>query len=66
MQDIREFSIEGLRKESQRPRQDLASTVGDLRDKVGDTATELKTLAFLLAHQAGDQELRARRAREQL
>ena len=44
MQDIREPSIEGLRKESERPRQDLASTVGDLRDKVGDTATELKTL----------------------
>jgi ElaB/YqjD/DUF883 family membrane-anchored ribosome-binding protein len=37
-------SIEQLRRESERTREALASTVGELRDKVGDTATELKTL----------------------
>jgi hypothetical protein len=33
-----------LREESERNREALASTVGELRDRVGDTASELKTL----------------------
>jgi uncharacterized protein YjbJ (UPF0337 family) len=37
-------SLEELRTESERTREALASTVGELRDRVGDSATELKTL----------------------
>ena len=44
MQSTREPSIEDLRRESERARQELATTVGDLREKVGGTAQELKTL----------------------
>jgi ElaB/YqjD/DUF883 family membrane-anchored ribosome-binding protein len=44
MPSSREPSIEELREESERTREALASTVGELRDKVGATATELKTL----------------------
>jgi hypothetical protein len=39
-----EFSVEELRKESERSREALAFTVQELRDRVGDTTTELKTL----------------------
>ncbi len=39
-----EPSIEELRSESERARAALAVTVGQLRDKVGDTTSELKTL----------------------
>jgi hypothetical protein len=39
-----EPSVDELREESERAREALAATVGELRDKVGDTATELKTL----------------------
>ena len=44
MQTGKEPSIEALREESERSREALAATVGELRDRVGDTATELKTL----------------------
>jgi hypothetical protein len=44
MPSTKEPSLEELREESERNREALASTVGELRDKVGDTATELKTL----------------------
>jgi ElaB/YqjD/DUF883 family membrane-anchored ribosome-binding protein len=44
MQSPREPSIEDLREESERARQDFTNTVEELRDKVGGTATELKTL----------------------
>ena len=37
-------SVEELREESERSRDALASTVGELRDTVGDTAAEMKTL----------------------
>ena len=56
MPTSREPSVEELREESERAREALASTVGELRDRVGDTATELKTLGTL-AHQAGNQGL---------
>jgi ElaB/YqjD/DUF883 family membrane-anchored ribosome-binding protein len=39
-----EKSIEQLREESERNREALAATVGELRDRVGDTAAEIKTL----------------------
>ena len=38
------LSVEELREESERSREALASTVEELRDTVGNTATELKTL----------------------
>jgi ElaB/YqjD/DUF883 family membrane-anchored ribosome-binding protein len=38
-------SVNELRRESDRTREALASTVTELRDRVGDTATELKTIA---------------------
>jgi hypothetical protein len=44
MQTANEPFIEELRDESERNRQALASTVGELRERVGDTATEIKTL----------------------
>ena len=44
MPSTSEPSVEELREESERSREALASTVGELRDKVGDTAAELKTL----------------------
>jgi ElaB/YqjD/DUF883 family membrane-anchored ribosome-binding protein len=44
MQTGKEPSIEALREESERSREALAATVGELRDRVGDTSTELKTL----------------------
>jgi ElaB/YqjD/DUF883 family membrane-anchored ribosome-binding protein len=37
-------SVEELREESERSRHALASTVGELRDTVGNTASELKTI----------------------
>ena len=39
-----EPSVDELREESERSREALASTVEELRDTVGNTATELKTL----------------------
>jgi ElaB/YqjD/DUF883 family membrane-anchored ribosome-binding protein len=39
-----EQSVEALRQESERTRDELATTVGALRERVGDTATELKTM----------------------
>jgi ElaB/YqjD/DUF883 family membrane-anchored ribosome-binding protein len=39
-----EKSVDQLREESERTREALASTVTELRDRVGDTATELKTI----------------------
>jgi ElaB/YqjD/DUF883 family membrane-anchored ribosome-binding protein len=44
MSSTNEPSVQELRQESERTREALASTVGELREKVGDTATELKTL----------------------
>lgn len=44
MQNPNEPSLEELREESERNREALASTVGELRDRVGDTATELKAM----------------------
>ena len=44
MPSIHELSVEELREASERSREALAATVGELRDKVGDTAAELKTL----------------------
>src|SRR4051812_2902277 len=44
MPSTHEPSVEELREESERSREALAATVGELRDKVGDTAAELKTL----------------------
>jgi hypothetical protein len=44
MSASKEASVEELRAESERAREALAATVGQLRDKVGDTTTELKTL----------------------
>lgn len=41
---LREPSVEELREESERSREELAATANQLRDRVGDTATELKTL----------------------
>ena len=40
----KEASVEELRAESERAREALAATVSQLRDKVGDTTAELKTL----------------------
>ena len=37
-------SVDELRRESDRTREALASTVTELRERVGDTATELKTI----------------------
>jgi hypothetical protein len=39
-----EKSIDALRQESERTREELATTVGALRERVGDTAAELKTM----------------------
>src|SRR6476620_6895843 len=44
MPSTREPSVEELREESERSREALASTVGELRDTVGNTAAEIKTL----------------------
>jgi hypothetical protein len=44
MPSTREPSLDELREESERTREALASTVGALRDRVGDSADELKTL----------------------
>jgi gas vesicle protein len=41
----RELSLEELREDSERTREALASTVEELREKIGGTAAELKTLA---------------------
>jgi ElaB/YqjD/DUF883 family membrane-anchored ribosome-binding protein len=43
MPSTSEPSVEQLREESERSREALAATVGELRDKVGDAATDLKT-----------------------
>jgi hypothetical protein len=43
MDAIREPSVEDLRQESERGRAQLANTVENLRDKVGETAAEIKT-----------------------
>jgi ElaB/YqjD/DUF883 family membrane-anchored ribosome-binding protein len=37
-------SVDELRRESDRTREELASTVTELRDRVGDTTSELKTI----------------------
>jgi hypothetical protein len=39
-----EKSVDALRQESERTREELATTVSALRERVGDTATELKTM----------------------
>jgi ElaB/YqjD/DUF883 family membrane-anchored ribosome-binding protein len=44
MDAIREPSVEELRRESERTRAQLTDTVGHLRDKVGETASEIKTM----------------------
>lgn len=44
MSSLKEPSVEELREESERSREELAATAGQLRDRVGDAATELKTL----------------------
>ena len=44
MPSTREPSLEELREEFERNREALTATVGELREKVGDTASELKTL----------------------
>ena len=44
MSATREPSVDQLREQSERSRDALASTVGELRDTIGDAATELKTL----------------------
>jgi hypothetical protein len=44
MPPVREPTIDELREQSELTREALATTVGELREKVGDTATELKTL----------------------
>jgi hypothetical protein len=45
MPPSREPTVEELREESERTRAALASTVGELRERVSDTAAELKTRA---------------------
>jgi gas vesicle protein len=44
MPSASEPSVEELREQSERNREALATTVGELRERVGDTADELKTL----------------------
>jgi len=44
MDAVREPSVEELRRESERTRAQLTETVGHLRDKVGETAGEIKTM----------------------
>ena len=44
MSATREASVDQLREESERSRDALASTVGELRDTMSDAAAELKTL----------------------
>lgn len=44
MSSLREPSVEELREESERSREALAATASELRIRVGDTATELKTI----------------------
>lgn len=44
MPSAHELTVEELREESERSRDALACTVGELRDTVDNTATELKTL----------------------
>lgn len=44
MDSILDPSVEDLRQQSERGRAQLANTVDNLRDKVGDTAAEIKTL----------------------
>jgi ElaB/YqjD/DUF883 family membrane-anchored ribosome-binding protein len=44
MDAIREPSVDELRRESERTRAQLTDTVGHLRDKVGETAAEIKTM----------------------
>jgi hypothetical protein len=39
-----EKSVDALREESERTREELATTVSALRERVGDTASELKTM----------------------
>ncbi len=44
MTSSQEKSVEELRRESERTREDLASTVTKLRDRLGDTTTQIKTV----------------------
>ena len=44
MQQSENYSVEELRRRSDEVRAELASTVGELREKVSDTASEIKTL----------------------
>jgi hypothetical protein len=44
MSSLREPSVEELRDESERSREALAATASELRDRVGDTATDLRTI----------------------
>jgi ElaB/YqjD/DUF883 family membrane-anchored ribosome-binding protein len=44
MDAIRELSVDDLRRESERGRAQLANTVENLRDRVSETASEIKTL----------------------
>lgn len=44
MPSTEEVTVEELREESERARDALAETVGELRDRVGESATEIKTI----------------------
>ena len=44
MDAIREPSVDELRRESERTRAQLTDTVEHLRDKVGETASEIRTM----------------------
>jgi len=44
MPSTQELSVDELREESERSREALTSTIGELRDTVGNTAMELRTL----------------------
>lgn len=44
MSSLREPSVEELRRASERSREALATTASELRNRVGDSATELKTI----------------------
>ena len=42
MPSTQELSVDELREESERSREALTSTIGELRDTVGNTAMELR------------------------
>lgn len=63
MPSISEPSVEELREQSERSREALATTIGELRERVGDTAAELKTLVSR-AHMKKELKDYVRRERE--